>query len=169
MTTRLISIIVGLLVVIGAGTSVYIKKQPVIVPTEENTQSINPTAANTGSNTVTKQLSSEQEDEDEWEDGSVANPKTTTTTQTSPTPTTSTTGGITLAQVAKHNSRTSCWSAINGNVYDLTSWIPNHPGGEQAILYLCGIDGSAAYNGQHGGNAKTTKILTGFKIGALTK
>ncbi|MES2135302.1 MAG: cytochrome b5-like heme/steroid binding domain-containing protein [Patescibacteria group bacterium] len=77
--------------------------------------------------------------------------------------------GITGADVAKHASRNDCWSTINGNVYDLTSWIPNHPGGEQAILQLCGKDGSAKFNGQHGGAAKQAGILAGFKIGILVQ
>ncbi|MEK7194180.1 MAG: cytochrome b5-like heme/steroid binding domain-containing protein [Patescibacteria group bacterium] len=75
--------------------------------------------------------------------------------------------GATLTTVAKHNSRSSCWSAINGSVYDLTSWIPNHPGGKQAILSLCGIDGSQSFNNQHGGSSKVARILGGFKIGTL--
>lgn len=72
---------------------------------------------------------------------------------------------ITATQVARHNARESCWSVINSNVYDLTSWIPNHPGGEQAILQLCGTDGSEKFNGQHGGSEKQAIILAGFKIG----
>ncbi len=75
------------------------------------------------------------------------------------------TSGITSAEVANHTTRENCWSTINGNVYDLTSWIPQHPGGEQAILQLCGTDGSAKYNGQHGGAPKQATILFGFKIG----
>jgi len=76
---------------------------------------------------------------------------------------------ITMAVIAQHDSRTSCWSAINGSVYDLTSWIQKHPGGEQAILQLCGTDGSAKFNGQHGGQAKQATVLAGFKIGVLSK
>lgn len=75
----------------------------------------------------------------------------------------------TMADVAKHNSGTSCWTAINGGVYDVTSWINQHPGGAQAILSLCGIDGSAAFNGQHGGQARPESELATFKIGTLVK
>ena len=75
--------------------------------------------------------------------------------------------GLTMAQVTQHNSRSSCWAAINGNVYDLTSWIPNHPGGEAAILQLCGTDGSAKFNGQHGSDPRAKSVLAGFKIGTL--
>ncbi|MBL8158019.1 cytochrome b5 domain-containing protein [bacterium] len=63
------------------------------------------------------------------------------------------------ADVASHNSSSDCWSIINGGVYDLTSWIPRHPGGERAIEGLCGKDGSAAFNGQHGGGAAQAAIL----------
>lgn len=75
-----------------------------------------------------------------------------------------TAGGITLEAIAQHSARESCWTAINGSVYDLTSWIPKHPGGEQAILQLCGKDGSAKFNGQHGGDSAKESLLAGFKI-----
>lgn len=75
--------------------------------------------------------------------------------------------GYTLAQVATHNNEGSCWSIVNGNVYNLTDWIGSHPGGEQAIIGMCGIDASDAFNGQHGGQRRPTSELAGFKIGAL--
>jgi cytochrome b involved in lipid metabolism len=77
--------------------------------------------------------------------------------------------GYTMADVAKHNSQASCWTAINGNVYDVTTWINQHPGGAEAILSLCGTDGSAAFNGQHGGQRRPEQELASFKIGALSK
>ncbi|WKZ28603.1 MAG: cytochrome b5-like heme/steroid binding domain-containing protein [Patescibacteria group bacterium] len=73
----------------------------------------------------------------------------------------------TMAEVAAHAGAASCWSAINGSVYDLTSWIGKHPGGESAILSLCGRDGSATFNNQHGGSALQENRLASFKIGAL--
>lgn len=77
-------------------------------------------------------------------------------------------GSYAASTVAQHADRSSCWSSINGSVYDLTSWIPKHPGGEQAILQLCGTDGSAKFNRQHGGASLQQQILAGFKIGALS-
>lgn len=73
--------------------------------------------------------------------------------------------GITAEEVARHSTRMSCWSTINGSVYDLTSWIPNHPGGEAAIVQLCGTDGSAKFNGKHGGAERQLTVLAGFRIG----
>lgn len=77
-------------------------------------------------------------------------------------------GTYTLANILEHKDKSSCWSTINGNVYDLTSWVPKHPGGEQAILQLCGKDGSLKFNGQHGGSAMQEQALAGFKIGTLS-
>ena len=74
-----------------------------------------------------------------------------------------------MAIVAQHSTAASCWSAINGSVYDLTKWIGKHPGGQQAIKGICGKDGSAAFNGEHGGQQKQADVLASFRIGALEK
>ncbi len=78
-------------------------------------------------------------------------------------------GQYTLADIGKHANSSSCFTAINGGVYDLTAWISGHPGGEGAILSICGKDGSSAFNNQHGGAAKQAEILVTFKIGVLIK
>ncbi|MFZ3019944.1 MAG: cytochrome b5-like heme/steroid binding domain-containing protein [Minisyncoccia bacterium] len=75
----------------------------------------------------------------------------------------------TLAQISAHKSESSCWTAINGNVYDLTQWINEHPGGQENILVICGIDGSSAFNNQHGGQRRPENILNRFLIGTLIK
>jgi cytochrome b involved in lipid metabolism len=75
----------------------------------------------------------------------------------------------TLADVKLHNTKASCWTSINGSVYDVTSWISQHPGGSAAIVGLCGIDGSSAFSGQHGGQARPASELASFKIGVLVK
>ena len=76
-------------------------------------------------------------------------------------------GTYTLAQIATHNSSQSCYTAINGSVYDLTKWIYQHPGGAENILVICGKDGSVAYNAQHGGQRRPASELAIFKIGTL--
>ena len=77
--------------------------------------------------------------------------------------------GYTMAMVAQHNSGSSCWAAINGKVYDLTNWINQHPGGPEHILALCGTDGSAAFNAQHGGQTRPASELTNFYLGPLSQ
>lgn len=74
-----------------------------------------------------------------------------------------------LVEVATHNSKESCWAAVNGKVYDLTSWISKHPGGESAILSICGKDGTDKFVGKHEGDEKPEAKLATFYIGLLTQ
>jgi len=111
----------------------------------------------------------------EWSAQNTIVPAATTTTEATPTPSSSPTspttsqapGTFTLVQIATHNSSTSCYTTVNGVVYDVTPWIQKHPGGAKAILSMCGKDGSAAFNGQHGGQRKPEQELATFKIGVL--
>lgn len=73
----------------------------------------------------------------------------------------------TMANVRAHASATSCWTVINGNVYDLTAWISRHPGGKSAITGLCGRDGTASFESEHEGDAKAESRLAGFLLGPL--
>lgn len=122
---------------------------------------------------------SEDSDENEWEDDEDSSSERTRTAPvaTKPTPPASTpqpTSGtspktFTLAQVAAHASITSCYSVVQSTVYDLTSWISKHPGGAGAIKSMCGVDATAAFAGQHGGQARPVSELAGFKIGTLVQ
>lgn len=85
-----------------------------------------------------------------------------------PKPVVNTPTTYSLTDLAKHNSEASCWTAIGGEVYDLTAWIKQHPGGDRAILSICGADGTRAFTGQHGNNRQANGVLTQFKIGGLT-
>lgn len=91
--------------------------------------------------------------------------------QQTPTPSASSqaAGAYTLTQVAIHNSERSCWTAISGSVYDLTQFVGQHPGGQQAILSLCGTDGTDAFNAKHGGQPRPVQELAGLKIGTLAQ
>ena len=72
-----------------------------------------------------------------------------------------------MRQVRRHNSATNCWSAVNRKVYDLTTWISQHPGGKQAIRGMCGHKATAALNAQHGGARNVSRILSSYLIGRL--
>jgi cytochrome b involved in lipid metabolism/uncharacterized membrane protein len=89
---------------------------------------------------------------------------TPTPTKTTPKPTTTT---YTKAQVAKHSTKSDCWSIINKKVYNLTSYVSNHPGGSAVISAICGKDGTSAFSGQHSGEATPTSVLSGLVIGTL--
>ncbi len=103
----------------------------------------------------------------------MATPKPAATVTPSATPTPTQTAapivGYTMAQVKANNTAKSCWTAIDGFVYDLTSWISAHPGGSGAILFLCGTDGSNAYKAQHEQQARPAVRLESYKLGPLNK
>jgi hypothetical protein len=94
----------------------------------------------------------------------------TPTVSATPTPTpTPVVTGYTMAQVRANNTAKSCWTAIDGYVYNLTNWISAHPGGSGAILFLCGTDGTNAFKAQHENQTKPAIRLDGYRIGPLNK
>lgn len=52
-------------------------------------------------------------------------------------------------EVAKHNNKDSCWVIIHGRAYDVTEFMPEHPGGPKIILKYAGKDGTEAYEPIH--------------------
>jgi len=102
----------------------------------------------------------------------------TTPTEVSPTPVdqnapfaspitkTSQENSYTLVEVSKHAIEADCWFAIDENVYDVTTFIPNHPGGQQ-ILAGCGKNASAMFNERHSDQARA--VLPDYLIGKLGK
>jgi hypothetical protein len=96
-------------------------------------------------------------------------PAATPTPSPTPTAEVTTQAGYTMAKVKENNSSASCWSVINGNVYNLTQWINSHPGGQSVIRGLCGVDGTSSFNGKHRGDGGPASILTGYLLGPLAK
>ncbi len=86
-----------------------------------------------------------------------------------PEPEITTQTGYTMAKVKENNSASSCWSVINGNVYNLTQWINSHPGGKDIILGLCGTNGTASFNGHPRVQGNPTATLASYLLGPLAK
>lgn len=78
----------------------------------------------------------------------------------------------TLTDVSSHSNSESCWTIINGNVYDVTKFIPRHEGGDR-ILNACGKDATDLFTGKspmgrlH--SATAIKLLSRMQIGTLQK
>ena len=86
----------------------------------------------------------------------------------SPTPTTNSgLTKLTLEEVKKHDSGTSCWSIVYENVFDLTKWITKHPGGAEKIRAICGKDGTSSCERQHVGDGKAANQLSAYFLGKL--
>ena len=96
-------------------------------------------------------------------------PAATPTPSPTPTAEVTTQAGYTMAKVKENNSAASCWSVINGNVYNLTQWINSHPGGPSVIRGLCGVDGTSSFNGKHRGQGNPTSTLASYLLGPLAK
>ena len=95
---------------------------------------------------------------------------TTTSPKTNITPTSNTTPSLTMSELAKHNSSQSCWLLISGKIYDVTSFINQHPGGANEILKNCGTDATVAFatrggTGTH--SARAYSMLSKYFIGNL--
>jgi cytochrome b involved in lipid metabolism len=57
---------------------------------------------------------------------------------------------VSVTEVSKHATEQDCWVIVNNNVYDVTSFIPNHSGGPQAIIPFCGKDAKQAFDTRNG-------------------
>ena len=54
----------------------------------------------------------------------------------------------TLTEVSQHCTPQDCWLIIHGKVYDVTSWVPRHPGGS-LIHVRSGEDCSYLFDAYH--------------------
>ena len=74
-------------------------------------------------------------------------------------------GKISLSLLSQHDSVNDCWVAYSGKVYDISSYLPKHPGSASAISSFCGTaDGfKNAFEKKHG----TNKVSSLMKVGVL--
>ncbi|KAF3166918.1 hypothetical protein TWF788_011510 [Orbilia oligospora] len=56
---------------------------------------------------------------------------------------------LTSTEIAKHNSAESCWVIIHGKAYDVTDFLPEHPGGSKIILKYAGKDATEEFDPIH--------------------
>lgn len=74
---------------------------------------------------------------------------------------------IDAAELANHRSAESCWVVLYGNVYDVTDFIPSHPGGAKAILQLAGQDATEEYDPIHPPGTLEESLKPEAKIGKI--
>ncbi|PCH43547.1 Flavocytochrome c [Wolfiporia cocos MD-104 SS10] len=58
-------------------------------------------------------------------------------------------GSFTAEEVAKHKSKDDIWVIIDNQVLDVTNFLPDHPGGEKAIILFAGRDATEEFNMLH--------------------
>jgi len=91
-----------------------------------------------------------------------SNSQTPATGNTTPDPS----APLTMTELAKHNTKEDCWMLIDGNIYDVTSFISAHPGGD-TMLQGCGIDATSLYTG-NGHSQTATAMLENYLLGPIT-
>lgn len=52
-------------------------------------------------------------------------------------------------EIARHNSKESCWVIIHRKAYDVTEFLPEHPGGSKVILKYAGKDATSEFETIH--------------------
>lgn len=132
---------------------------------------------------IENEVEDENEDEDEGEDDNkivsvpTATPAPTQTLTPTPKPTATVTPTPTqtvkpqivynLAEVAKHKTEQDCWTVVSGKVYNITTYIPKHPGGKQTIMQGCGTDGTSLFDSKH--SEETKQFLKPYYLADLVK
>jgi cytochrome b involved in lipid metabolism len=77
---------------------------------------------------------------------------------------------LTTDEVSKHALPDNCWIIIGNNVYGVTNFLNEHPGGSFRITPFCGKDATDAFATQGGRgshSAEAYKLLPSLLIGAL--
>lgn len=70
---------------------------------------------------------------------------------------------VTPSMLKEHRSKDDAWSAFGGKVYNITPYLPYHPGGEKELMRVAGRDGTKLF-GTYLASALAYVILTGSAI-----
>ncbi|KAE9398745.1 hypothetical protein BT96DRAFT_920627 [Gymnopus androsaceus JB14] len=73
-----------------------------------------------------------------------------------------------LEEVANHKDASSCWVIIDKCVYDVTEFLPEHPGGSSIILKYAGRDATSAYKPIHPSDALDKKLSSSQHLGPVS-
>lgn len=77
---------------------------------------------------------------------------------------------INASELAEHATLDDCWMAIEGAVYDLTDYLPDHPTPPALLIPWCGRDATEGmrtkgYGRDH--SATAWNMLDAYKVGTL--
>ncbi|KAJ5652563.1 hypothetical protein N7507_009989 [Penicillium longicatenatum] len=72
----------------------------------------------------------------------------------------------TLKEVAAHNTKSDTWIVIHGQVFDITEYLQDHPGGAEVLIETAGTDATAAYE-DVGHSEDAREIMQPYLVGVL--
>lgn len=73
---------------------------------------------------------------------------------------------ISLQELSEHSSEYDCWTAYKGKVYNITQYLPYHPGGKKILLQGAGKDSTDLFDKYHKW-VNIASILTKCDVGIL--
>ncbi|KAI1635916.1 FMN-dependent dehydrogenase-domain-containing protein [Biscogniauxia mediterranea] len=74
---------------------------------------------------------------------------------------------VSADEVSRHSSPEDLWLVVDDTVYDLSSFVPEHPGGADVLLRYAGRDATAAYSEVHSMSLIRDSLPASSRIGAL--
>ncbi|KAI0432578.1 hypothetical protein F5Y09DRAFT_301268 [Xylaria sp. FL1042] len=72
----------------------------------------------------------------------------------------------TTKEVAVHNTSADAWMIIHGQVYDVTSYLRDHPGGAEVLVDAAGKDASEEFDNA-GHSEDASEIMAAYRVGKL--
>lgn len=72
----------------------------------------------------------------------------------------------TKAQIKEHNSKSSVWILIENDVYDVTPFLNEHPGGEEVLIEQAGKEATEAFE-DVGHSSDAREMMVKYKVGTL--
>ncbi|NP_001295135.1 cytochrome b5 isoform B [Solanum lycopersicum] len=73
---------------------------------------------------------------------------------------------FTMEEASEHNTKDDCWVVIDGKVYDVSSYLDEHPGGDDVLLGVTGQDATDEF--EDAGHSKSAReLMEKFFIGEL--
>ncbi|KAL2799108.1 cytochrome b5-like heme/steroid binding domain-containing protein [Aspergillus keveii] len=75
---------------------------------------------------------------------------------------------FTFKEVAEHNTKKDLYLVVHDKVYDCTTFVDEHPGGEEVLLDVGGQDSTEAFE-DVGHSDEAREILEGLLVGSLKR
>ncbi|XP_011207274.1 cytochrome b5 [Bactrocera dorsalis] len=69
-------------------------------------------------------------------------------------------------EISKHNSNKNTWMIIHNNVYDVTEFLNEHPGGEEVLIEQGGKEATENFE-DVGHSSDAREMMKKYKIGEL--
>ncbi|KAI0117683.1 hypothetical protein GGR51DRAFT_262805 [Nemania sp. FL0031] len=73
---------------------------------------------------------------------------------------------FTAKEVAAHNTATDVWMTIHGEVYNVTEYLRDHPGGAELLVDVAGKDASEEFDNA-GHSEDASEIMAEYRVGKL--